>query len=654
MAPPPSRKGGLSSPLSSTSRTCRAEPSSSIVRWTGGNARDAQKVTSWAPPGTRPSSWAVRPKTVGLGNPATVAGSNARSGKPTSNGAGTPAKRTRTRLASSPRRSAARASRSFGFLARIAPTAARASAFASRPRARASRWQVRSARNVPSARTTSRAPVKARSWARAGAVARKRTPVDTRMGRRGNRKVNARSPQVRLSLREGMPGAMPAETRSDALLVQLAELHRARKTGCLMVARGAQCLVVDLRQGQITGVAFESFAGPGATEGPGEPLVLDGLDLAGDPGLAREAARERLLMALTWTDVSSTFTEGPQDGEDPPLTLFTEAVLGWALPLIKDPEVIRATLGDVDRVLGLTFDPSKAKNLSLTPTEGYILSRIDGILSAREVLQLIPTDPVETERSLFRLLLGGLVEYLALPGRPAVPTPDMAPPLDLDLRLGVDETPPVAAAPAPRAAGEGSRLSPPVLAAARGAGLEPDDERSEERPPNSRARAIRSTQRGDRRLERAGAARTGERGRHRPSGNGGPDPGRASYEGRAVLGCHSSPRGRGHVLHGKAPPEGAAAAGPGLRQEPEVATARRGGRPESHHGHPQEPRGVLRPRGNLQGRGPRESGHGHVSQGARAQARPRGRAGGARGDRRKGLRDALEASLPEALEPPPQ
>src|SRR5258706_6590419 len=467
MAPPPSRKGGLSSPLSSTSRTCRAEPSSSIVRWTGGNARDAQKVTSWAPPGTRPSSWAVRPKTVGLGNPATVAGSNARSGKPTSNGAGTPAKRTRTRLASSPRRSAARASRSFGFLARTAPTAARASAFASRPRARASRWQVRSAGNVPSARTTSGAPVKARSWARAGAVARKRTPVDTRMGRRGNRKVNARSPQVRLSLREGMPGAMPAETRSDALLVQLAELHRARKTGCLMVARGAQCLVVDLRQGQITGVAFESFAGPGATEGPGEPLVLDGLDLAGDPGLAREAARERLLMALTWTDVSSTFTEGPQDGEDPPLTLSTEEVLGEALPLIKDPEVIRATLGDVDRVLGLTFDPSKAKNLSLTPTEGYILSRIDAILSAREVLQLIPTDPVETERSLFRLLLGGLVEYLALPGRPAVPTPDMAPPLDLDLRLGVDETPPVAAAPAPRAAGEGSRLSPAVLAAAR-------------------------------------------------------------------------------------------------------------------------------------------------------------------------------------------
>jgi tetratricopeptide (TPR) repeat protein len=259
---------------------------------------------------------------------------------------------------------------------------------------------------------------------------------------------------------------MPAETRSDALLVQLAELHRARKTGCLVVARGAQCLVVDLRQGQIAGVAFESFAGPGPTEDPAEPLVLDGLDLAGDPGLAREAARERLLMALTWTDVSSTFTEGAPDSEDPPLTLSTEDVLGEALPLIKDPEVIRATLGNVDRILGLAFDPSKPKNLILTPTEGYILSRIDGALSAREVLQLIPTDPVEAERSLFRLLLGGLVEYLALPGRPAVPTPDMAPPLDLDLRFGVEETPPVAAAPAPRT-GEGSRLSPAVLAAAR-------------------------------------------------------------------------------------------------------------------------------------------------------------------------------------------
>ncbi|MFI5008351.1 MAG: DUF4388 domain-containing protein, partial [Solirubrobacterales bacterium] len=214
---------------------------------------------------------------------------------------------------------------------------------------------------------------------------------------------------------------MPAETRSDALLVQLAELHRARKTGSLVVKRGAQCLVVELRQGQIAGVEFESLAGAGETEDPAEPLVLDGLDLAGDPGLAREAARERLLKALTWTDVSSTFTEGAQDASDPPLALSTEEVLGEALPLIQDPAIIRATLGNLDRILGLAFDPSKPRNLTLTPTEGYLLSRIDGSLSAREVLQLIPMDPVETERSLFRLLLNGLVEYLALPARPRVP-----------------------------------------------------------------------------------------------------------------------------------------------------------------------------------------------------------------------------------------
>jgi tetratricopeptide (TPR) repeat protein len=260
---------------------------------------------------------------------------------------------------------------------------------------------------------------------------------------------------------------MPAETRSDALLVQLAELHRARKTGSLVVKRGAQCLVVELRQGQIAGVEFESLAGAGETEDPAEPLVLDGLDLAGDPGLAREAARERLLKALTWTDVSSTFTEGAQDASDPPLALSTEEVLGEALPLIQDPAIIRATLGNLDRILGLAFDPSKPRNLTLTPTEGYLLSRIDGSLSAREVLQLIPMDPVETERSLFRLLLNGLVEYLALPARPRVPPPEMAPPLNLDLHLDAEETPAVAAAPSARAAGERSRLSPAVLAAAR-------------------------------------------------------------------------------------------------------------------------------------------------------------------------------------------
>ncbi len=213
---------------------------------------------------------------------------------------------------------------------------------------------------------------------------------------------------------------MPADSRSDALLVQLAELHRARKTGRLVVARGQQILFVYLRQGQIAGVESESGPEAGGAD-PSEPVFLDGLDLEGDPVLALAASRERLLEALAWPEASCAFTEGAAEEGDPPLQLATEEVLAEAAQGVKDPALIRAALGDLDRILGLAFDPSKPKNLTLTPTEGYILSRVDGTLAAREVLQLVPLEASETERGLFTLLIGGLIEYLPLPGRPAKP-----------------------------------------------------------------------------------------------------------------------------------------------------------------------------------------------------------------------------------------
>ncbi len=221
---------------------------------------------------------------------------------------------------------------------------------------------------------------------------------------------------------------MPAESGRDALLVELAELHRARKTGRLVVARGHQILFVYLRQGQIAGVESESGPEAGGVD-PNEPVFLEGLDLQGDPGLARAAARERLLEALAWPEASCAFTEGgTAEGGDPPLELATEEVLAEAAQGVKDPTLIRAALGDLDRILGLAFDPSKPQNLTLTPTEGYILSRVDGTLSAREVLQLVPLESSETERGLFTLLIGGLIEYLPLPGRPAAKPEERATP----------------------------------------------------------------------------------------------------------------------------------------------------------------------------------------------------------------------------------
>src|SRR5262249_33517280 len=84
---------------------------------------------------------------------------------------------------------------------------------------------------------------------------------------------------------------------------------------------------------------------------------------------------------------------------------------------IQEPAIVSAVLGDVDRVIAPASHPTlRAQKLTLTPTDGFVLSRVDGTLTAREVFHLTPLPTEDTERSLFALLCTGAVEY-----RPRVP-----------------------------------------------------------------------------------------------------------------------------------------------------------------------------------------------------------------------------------------
>jgi tetratricopeptide (TPR) repeat protein len=125
---------------------------------------------------------------------------------------------------------------------------------------------------------------------------------------------------------------------------------------------------------------------------------------------------------------------------------------------VQDPDVVRYALGDIDRVLAPSTDPLlRFQKVTLSPTDGYVLSRVDGILTAREVIQVIPMDPVETQRSLFGLLCTGIVEFLAQVRRPVAPPPTHP------LPARAPEPPaPAPAPPAPPRAAE----PPPVAATA--------------------------------------------------------------------------------------------------------------------------------------------------------------------------------------------
>ena len=74
---------------------------------------------------------------------------------------------------------------------------------------------------------------------------------------------------------------------------------------------------------------------------------------------------------------------------------------------------MRRALGDLDQTLVATS--ALADERTLTLTEGYLLARIDGIASMRHVLELVPLDPAEVERTLLGLLLTGRVETRPAP-----------------------------------------------------------------------------------------------------------------------------------------------------------------------------------------------------------------------------------------------
>jgi len=79
---------------------------------------------------------------------------------------------------------------------------------------------------------------------------------------------------------------------------------------------------------------------------------------------------------------------------------------------ILDPELVRTVLGDLGRVLVLSPDPLlRTQKITLTPADGFLLSRVDGSSLAREVLALVPLPADEAERSLFSLLCTGIVDY---------------------------------------------------------------------------------------------------------------------------------------------------------------------------------------------------------------------------------------------------
>jgi hypothetical protein len=123
--------------------------------------------------------------------------------------------------------------------------------------------------------------------------------------------------------------------------------------------------------------------------------------------------RELLLQVFSWTDGRYEFEPRAESSGHATLKLSTGEMILEAVRRVKGAPAIRHGLGDLDRIVILSTDPLlRFQRVTLGAEDGFVLSRVDGIATAREIVSMTPRPPEDVQRCLFGLLCIGLVEYL--------------------------------------------------------------------------------------------------------------------------------------------------------------------------------------------------------------------------------------------------
>jgi len=252
---------------------------------------------------------------------------------------------------------------------------------------------------------------------------------------------------------ESHPGVEEEPLAAGVLPRLVRALYTKRRTGTLRFTRGSEYCSVRFLKGHIVyGAASEPSLHMG------EVLVTQGL--LSDESLARathmmlaekirlgEALRSLgivdlelleeflsfhvlaiLVHVLGWREGSCQFKGEDADQaqeSDFPLKMTTGELCLEACRHLSDRGSVQFALGDLGRVLLASTDPLvRFQRVTLSPTDAFVLSRVDGTLSALEILSITPLAPEAVEQSLLGLLLTGILEFAPpkeakeLPGSP--------------------------------------------------------------------------------------------------------------------------------------------------------------------------------------------------------------------------------------------
>ena len=239
---------------------------------------------------------------------------------------------------------------------------------------------------------------------------------------------------------ESRPALMRGPLSQSALVQVLRALFVGRLTGRLLFMREGEELALSFISGHIVSGSSGPLAGR-----LGEIMARSGIlsraDL--DASLEQAAHEERrlgpvlverrlvsptqieealrlqvrgvLFTAFFWR--GGTFQFEPNDGstsglEEVSVRLSTAQLILEVVGALDAAHAVRDALGDLDRRLAAVDDPRvRLEGVTLSPGDAFVLSRADGFLTAREILEITPLPRETVERSLLSLLSIGVVEW---------------------------------------------------------------------------------------------------------------------------------------------------------------------------------------------------------------------------------------------------
>jgi len=126
----------------------------------------------------------------------------------------------------------------------------------------------------------------------------------------------------------------------------------------------------------------------------------------------RKLIADIIYSAFAWGEGYFRFTPS-QDPvpADVMLSVSTADVIMGGIRKISSDDVVFEGIGNRGHALRLTADPFlRLQHITLTPEEGYLLSRLDGATSTDQLLKLSPIEQAKTVRLVYGLIATGILE----------------------------------------------------------------------------------------------------------------------------------------------------------------------------------------------------------------------------------------------------